>query len=193
MSAPRPALPAKLVVGFFLKERGLAGSIIDQLSDRFGALDLVSPWLPFGFTNYYTREMGEPLSRRLLCFRSLGAQDALADIKCATNQIEASFTAGRNRRVNIDPGLLSLERFVLATGKNFAHRIYLKSGIFADLTLIYRKAGFETLPWTYPDYASPQLQAYLAKIRYKYQADLKRLLSAHASDAHPSTPPRGVK
>jgi len=192
MSVPRRALPAKLVVGFILKERDLVGSIVDRLLDRFGPLDLISPWLPFDYTNYYTREMGQPLIRRLLCFKSLVAQDALAEIKCATNQIEAVFASDHRRRVNIDPGLLSLERFVLATGKNFAHRIYLTAGIFADLTLIYRKGRFETLPWTYPDYAGPQLQAYLAKIRCKYQVDLKRLRSGRPIDADPPTMPRGV-
>lgn len=186
MSEPRPALPAKLVIGFFLADRGKAGPIIDRLIERFGAPDLVSGWMAFDYTNYYMREMGKPLTRRLLGFKSLVAQDTLADIKCDTNQIEATFASGNQRLVNIDPGLLSLERFVLATGKNFAHRIYLKSGIFADLTLIYRRGSFETLPWTYPDYADPQLQEYLLKIRRKYQFDLKQLKSGRRTDYLPS-------
>jgi hypothetical protein len=77
--------------------------------------------------------------------------------------------------VNIDPGYLLLERFVLATGKNYAHRIYIGQNIYADLTLTYAKGGFQTLPWTYPDYASPEIRDFLLQVRYKYSMDLKEI------------------
>jgi hypothetical protein len=66
-----------------------------------------------------------------------------------------------------------LERFVLATGKNFSHRIYLGQGIYADLTLIYRHGEFQALPWTYPDYADQPLRRFLLSVRGKYARDLK--------------------
>ena len=165
MSVPRPPRPAKLVVGFFLHDRDLAGGIIERLEALFGPVDLVSGWLPFDFTTYYAREMGQPLYRRMIAFKPLIDQKQLPDIKHETNSVEADFVASGRRRVNIDPGYLLLERLVLGTGKNFSHRIYLRRGIYADLTLIYRKGCFETLPWTYPDYADARLQAFLTKVR----------------------------
>ena len=62
---------------------------------------------------------------------------------------------------------------MLATGKNFSHRIYLDGGIYADLTLVYTGGGFQTLPWTYPDYAERGLRAFLEQVRERYRADLK--------------------
>jgi hypothetical protein len=173
MSVPRPPQPAKLVVGFFLRQQGLAEAICERLEALFGPMDLVSRWLPFDYTDYYRREMGQPLYRRLIAFRSLIDQEALPDIKHQTNAVEGILSHDGQRQVNIDPGYLLLERFVLATGKNFSHRIYLRRGTYADLTLIYQKGRFTSLPWTYPDYADDRLQAFLNKVRRKYALDLK--------------------
>lgn len=173
MSQPRPASRAKLVVGFLVRDQELAGGIIDELGKSFGPLDLVSPWLPFDYTDYYAREMGAPLFRRLLAYKTPVAQDKLPVFKHVTNRIETHGAVAGRRRVNIDPGILLLERFVLATGKNFAHRVYLGQGIYADLTLIYRGGLFQALPWTYPDYADARLQAFLLRARHKLQRDLK--------------------
>jgi hypothetical protein len=173
MSQPRPAARAKLVIGFLVHDKALAGGVVEELGKSFGALDLVSPWLPFAFTDYYAREMGTPLYRRLVAYKRLVAQDKLPDVKHITNRIEARKTCQGCRKVNIDPGILLLERFVLATGKNFTHRIYLGQGIYADLTLIYSRGAFRTLPWTYPDYADTRQQAFLLQVRRKLQRDNK--------------------
>ena len=174
MSAPVPPRRAKLLVGFFLGRQSLAGTIIARLEELFGPVDLVSRWLPFDYTDYYTREMGRPLFRRMAAFKRLVEQEQLPDIKHLTNALEMDFTDGMRRMVNVDPGYLLLERLVLATGKNFSHRIYIGRGIYADLTLIYRRGVFESLPWTYPDYADPRLQGFLHKVRKKYAHDLKQ-------------------
>jgi hypothetical protein len=173
MSVPAPPRPAKLLVGFFLVHQALAGTILERLEDLFGPMDLVSRWFAFDYTEYYVPEMGRPLFRRIVAFKHLIDQEQLADIKHQTNAIESDLTADGRRRVNIDPGYLLLERLVLATGKNFSHRIYLRRGIYADLTLIYRKGRFESLSWTYPDYADERLQEFLFKVRKKYARDLK--------------------
>ncbi len=145
MSTPHPPLPAKLVAGLLLARRERFTSLAVEMAAAFGRIDLVSAWMPFDYTQYYAEEMGTGLFRRML---------------------------GR-RTVNIDPGILSLERFVLATGKNFTHRIYLGQGIYADLTLIYHRGAFQTLPWTYPDYADAPLQRFLLAVRAKYARDLQ--------------------
>jgi len=172
MSEPSPPKPAKLVIGFFLKEKRLGIRVVKTLTDKYGAVDLVSSWFPFNFTNYYNDEMGTPLFRRLVAFKQLIHQVSLADIKLFTNDLEHEHSIDGKRMVNIDPGYLLHERFVLATGKNFSHRIHIGKGIYADLTLIYTKGGFKPLPWTYPDYASENIMTFLKQVRKKYMVDL---------------------
>lgn len=174
MSLPQPPTPAKLIVGFFVQDKALAAGIAQELQDRLGPIDMISAWLNFDFTTYYEKEMGAPLSRRLLVFKTLVAQTELAAIKRITNAVEQTYQRQGQRRVNIDPGYLLPERFVLATGKNFTHRIYIGQGIYADLTLIYQKGAFRTLPWTYPDYADKHLIDFLTLVRKKYMRDLKQ-------------------
>ncbi len=173
MSTPHPPAPAKLVIGLFMKETPLIRPLTEMLVSRFGPLDLVSAWFDFDFTGYYAAEMDGPLYRRMLTFRNLIAQETLSEIKTVTNGIEALFVENGRRRVNIDPGYMLLERFVLASGKNFAHRIYIGRGIYADLTLIYTRGDFQPLAWTYPDYADPHMIRHLTQIRRRYAVDLK--------------------
>ena len=172
MSIPQPPTSAKLVIGIILRERKLHESIVDAFEDRFGPVDIVSQWFAFDFTQYYAEEMGKNLGRRIVSFKQLIRQDDLPDIKRFTNDLEKRYLKDEKRLVNIDPGYMLLERFVLATGKNFTHRIYIGKGIYADLTLIYSKGGFQCLPWTYPDYAQENLQKFLVKVREKYKMDL---------------------
>ena len=174
MSKPREPRPAKLVIGLFMKDRTLFKPLVAELVSEFGSLDLISPWLPFDYTAYYEQEMGSPLFRRLLAFRSLIDQLALAGVKLATNRLEDQYTGNGRRRVNIDPGYLLSERFVLASGKNFSHRIDIGQKIYADLTLIYQRGAFETLPWTYPDYADRPIISFLEKVRARYAIDIAR-------------------
>jgi hypothetical protein len=172
MSVPQTPLPAKLVIGVFTAEPKIIESLVAGFASRFGPIDLVSPWMHFNFTNYYESEMGSPLFRRVFAFKLLIAQEDLSAIKLATNQIESHYSQKRRRRVNIDPGYMLHERFVLASGKNFSHRVYIGAGIYADLTLIYQKGSFQKLPWTYPDYADQAMICFLDQVRRKYVLDL---------------------
>jgi hypothetical protein len=172
MSKPQEPKPAKLVIGLFMQDRALFEPLAAELASEFGCLDMVSPWMPFNYTTYYQQEMGTPLFRRLLAFKPLIEQLQLAAVKLTTNRLEDQYTRSGRRRVNIDPGYLLYERFVLASGKNFSHRIYIGHRIYADLTLIYRGGAFEKLPWTYPDYADRPILSFLEQVRDKYAADL---------------------
>ena len=173
MSLPQPPRPAKLIIGMFTRRKELVSAAAPMLMESFGPVDIVSPWFPFDFTDYYAREMGTPLFRRMLVFKTLIPQDALADIKLTTNALEAQFAVNGDRQINMDPGYLLMERLVLATGKNYAHRIYIGKNIYADLTLIFHRNDFQTLPWTYPDYAHDDIRNFLITVRKKYMMDLK--------------------
>ena len=72
------------------------------------------------------------------------------------------------RRINIDPGYVSDSKLILATTKDYFHRIYLNYGIYAEVTLKWRKSSFEPLEWTYPDYRSREYINILNNIRNAY-------------------------
>lgn len=174
MSVVQNPLPAKLVIGAFVKDKAALEPVAAALTARFGTMDIISAWMPFDMTEYYRAEMGAPLFRRIWAYKALIDPGVLADIKHETLALEAQLAANGRRRVNIDPGYLVPERFVLATGKNFAHRIYIGRGIYADLTLLYRYHRFETLAWTYPDYSRRDMVVFLERVRRKYMQDLGR-------------------
>jgi len=174
MSQPIAPQAAKLVIGIFTNDQQLFCPVLEGLAKLFGDIDLMSPWIPFDYTNYYEREMGSGLMRRMVAFKPLIEQNALSAIKLKTNAIEREFLNNQNRSVNIDPGFMLRERFVLATGKNFAHRIYIGDHIYADLTLIFQKGLFQPLPWTYPDYKATDMQSFLYRVRNKYIKDITK-------------------
>jgi len=172
LSKPKEPLPAKLGIGLIYQEKTAAQSGWLTVEKTWGAIDFLSEVMPFDFTGYYTEEMGWPLYRRWAFFRDLVPQDRLADIKWQALEIEKQWAFKGKRRLNLDPGLITAERLVLATGKNFSHRIYLGKGIFGDLTLIFIKGSYRPLAWTYPDYKDEQAIGMFNKIREKYLREI---------------------
>ncbi len=173
MSQPHEPAPAKLIIRFLFRDFAVQLEALRRLEVMFGPMDFLSAPAPFPYTTYYDREMGPGIRRQTAGYFDLVKPVALPDIKLGTNGLERELAAGPNRQVNIDPGILSQERFVLATGKNFTHRIYLRDGIYGDLTLMYHKGGYQPLPWTYPDYREPEFLGWLAFLRkkLKFQQD----------------------
>ncbi len=173
MSQPHEPDPVKLISSLFSPEKEILDTVVGELSEIIGLVDWISPELLFDRTKYYAREMGWPLHRRFISFSQLVPADHLVEIKLKTNGIEEQHRREGNRLVNIDPGLISPERLILATGKNYVHRVYLSKGIYADLTLIFRKGSFRSVKWTYPDYATPELIGIFNEIRKKYMEQLR--------------------
>jgi len=173
MSIPQEPKPAKLFVSVISSSAERINATLSELAADYGILDFVSPLLPFNYTDYYCAEMGKVLFRRFGSFDRLIQQEDLALIKVQTNALEDEQSEEGNRLVNIDPGYLVAERLVLASGKNYGHRIYLSKGIYADLTLIYRDKDYQPLAWTYPDYAEPRVRAWLRALRQKYLLQLR--------------------
>jgi len=173
LSIPRAPLPAALVICLFSARPEWMDAATSQLTTRFGPTLEASPPLPFTETAYYVAEFGTPLTRRILRFARLIPQDTLAQIKLDCIEVEAAQSEAGQRRVNIDPGLLTAERFILATAKNRPHRVPLASGIFADLTLIFERDSLQPLPWTYPSWRSPEIIDLLNRFRAGYIVQLK--------------------
>ena len=176
MSNPCEAEDVKLVSSLFSSQELLIEKGIQELEQLFGHTDWVSPRLLFDRTRYYEREMGWPLHRRFISFRDLVRPEDIAGIKLKTNNIENRHTQDGKRILNIDPGYVALERLVLATGKNYTHRVYLSKGIFADLTLIFNRGSFRPLEWTFKDYASPEIISLFNDVRERYKRQLRGVI-----------------
>jgi Domain of unknown function (DUF4416) len=167
--------PVKLVCGILYREEEWLNWGLDDLKDKFGDTDCYSRPIEFTYTDYYYKEMGQPLFRVLVSFSRLIDSSDLAEVKVFTNSVEERYAerAGVQRVLNIDPGYMSAAAFILATSKNFAHRIYLGMGVFAQQELLFEKKRVQTLDWTYPDYRSYEYQEILKRIREIYLKQLK--------------------
>jgi hypothetical protein len=176
MGKPKEPQSAKLfmsLIGLIASENDLFHKGLHDLCSIFGEADTISEKFPFDFTEYYTREMGKPLFRHFITFERLIPIPTLPDIKRTTNHLEEKYaTLNGNRRINIDPGYICLEHVILATTKGYTHRPYLRDGIYADLTLIYRSKSFQSLEWTYPDYRQEMVITLFNQFRKKYLEDL---------------------
>jgi hypothetical protein len=168
---------AKLFMSMITAEEEILQRGRKDLGEIFGEVDFISEALPFNFTDYYVREMGNDLFRRFITFSSLIPRTLLPEIKQQTNHLEEKYlTPAGHRKINIDPGYLCLEHVVLATTKGYAHRPYLREGIYADLTLIYRHKSYQPLEWTYPDYRQSEVIGLFNQFRNTYLEALKRRL-----------------
>jgi hypothetical protein len=177
MGKAEAAAPVKLFCGIIAAGEDLFGPVRQALEARFGEIDAESPSIPFRFTEYYAEDMGGGLIRRFVSFRDLADPGGLADVKLATNRLEEEFavssSAGPRRRVNLDPGYVTLAQVVLATTKNFGHRIYLRDGIYAEVTLNFLRHAWRAREWTYPDYRSEEYQRFFLAVRERYEAQIR--------------------
>jgi hypothetical protein len=168
MAQPKEFSPVKLICGIIYKEDALYDEVRRRLEAEWGSVDSESPPFPFDLTDYYEAEMGPGLIRRFMSFEILIAPESLPEKKIRAIQIEDLLRLERalpGRPVNIDPGYLSASALVMATAKDFAHRIPLGRGIYAHLEFLFTKTGVKTLEWTYPDLRHAPAQAYFRSVR----------------------------
>jgi len=164
----------KLIVSILAVNTRQMDAVIGQLAEYYGTPDVISALHGFHYTDYYAPEMGSTLIRRFLSFRALVRPELLPEIKTATNRIEDKQSEEARRQVNLDPGYISSAHLILATGKGYTHRPYLRRGIYADLTLVFRDRTFHPLPWTYPDYADAKQITFFNRIRQRYVTQLRQ-------------------
>jgi hypothetical protein len=161
----------KLICSILTGRAELLDMFRDALIAEYGSVDMESDLLAFDYTDYYEEEMGPDLSRKLYSFERLIDAATIADIKLRTIQIEREMTEahgiGVGRVVNYDPGYVDKPKMVLATTKDRAHRVYLRDGISAEVSLQFIKGCFEPMPMTYPDYASQEYRNFFVRVREK--------------------------
>jgi hypothetical protein len=179
MADPHPADPVLLIVAAFSRHPEALVWARERLEKRFGPVGLASEPFDFTQTEYYARTMGVGLRKLLFAFRDLIAPDRLAEIKLITNGFERELAAAGSwpepRPLNLDPGILTLGKFHLATTKDQGHRVYLRDGIFAEVTLRFHAGTFEPWPWTYADYRLPAVIAFLNDVRDWYRRQLDEI------------------
>jgi hypothetical protein len=181
MGSIRTFNPVKLFVGILVSEAGRLAEVESRLSAEYGAIDVQSPVIPFTFTDYYRRETGDQILRTFFSFERLIEADRLPGIKLWTNALEVEFAATGSssgnvqRPVNLDPGYIEHSKVILASTKNFYHRMYLGGGIFGEVTMHFRNNAWEFFPWTYPDYQSEEYRKFFLQLRVRYRSQLKSM------------------
>ena len=178
MAAIRQFNPVKLFIGVLVSHAKLIPAVEQRLSDTFGRVDHRSAVIPFDFTDYYAPEMGDIIDRVFFSFEGLIEADRLPEIKRQTNQLEdelAPLFESVKRPVNLDPGYIEQAKVILASTKNFYHRIYLEAGIFGEVTMHFKNNTFQFFPWTYPDYQSKDYQEFFLKLRHIYRSQLRTM------------------
>lgn len=162
--------PVKLFVGVLYSDEEKLSRGWGRLESLYGRVDYQSEPSPFTVTDYYEEEMGKGIYRLFLSFPSLISPEEIARIKQETNQMEEDLALEGKRRVNLDPGYMDYNKVVLASKKYNGQKIYLNSGIYADLTLYYEKGKFHPYPWSFPDFKSGQYNPIFLRIRELYKA-----------------------
>ena len=169
MADIREPEPVKLLVGMLSAFPDALAAAEAELYAEFGPVDLRTEILPHEFTDYYADEMGAPLSRVFVAYERLIDPGRLSEIKRATNAAERRLAASGRwlaaRPVNLDPGYVAPAKLVLASCKDYTHRIYLAAGVYAEPTLAYTRGRWVCYDWTYPDYRTAEYQAFFDRVR----------------------------
>lgn len=177
MGALKAVRPVKLICGIIADAPQRLDRAVATLESAISPIDITSDTWPFVWTDYYTAEMGPSLWRRFVAFSGLAEPQRLIELKHRTNRLEAELAVeyGRatdRRPVNLDPGYVGEPKLVLASTKDHSHRLYLGDGIYGEVTLRYHQQGWQSWPWTYPDYAGPTYHPFLTAVRDRLRAEL---------------------
>ena len=171
--------PVKLFVGMLSAFPEAFEAIKPCLVEALGSVDLESDQYPFEATRYYEPTMGPGLRRKFFSFKELIPPGEIARIKIMTNTLERRFAEKSRypspRPINLDPGYLTPAKIVLASTKDYSHRIYLSDGIYGEVTLTFSHGEFRATPWTYPDFQSPAYHTFFYELRHLYRVQLRSL------------------
>jgi hypothetical protein len=169
--------PVKLIIGILAADKNCLDAAVEEIAGGFGEIDFTSDIWPFTQTDYYKQQTGDSILRQFVSISALVNPGRLADIKHKTNSLEQKL-AGRlkpdlPRPVNLDPGIIEPSKLVLATTKNYSHRIYIGENMYAEVTLIYDKGKWLSMPYTYPDYAQKCYHDFFSIVRNRLVEQLK--------------------
>ena len=169
----------KLIVGMLGNSAEIFCSAETDMETLWGQIDIASEILPFTYTDYYEKQMGPRLLRKFVSFAELIDPGALASIKHQSNsleekwaQVQADQQPDVARPINLDPGYIEPSKLVLASTKNYSHRIYIGESMYAECTLSYHRGAWQSWPFSYPDYASGDYDTFLCQVRNRLMEQL---------------------
>ncbi len=169
--------PVKLIIGILAANEDALNTTIESIKDEFGDIDFKSQAWPFTQTQYYVNELGKNALRQFVSVEKLIDPGCLAVIKHKTNQMEeilaAQLSLDLPRPVNLDPGIIEPSKLILASTKNFSHRIYIGDKMYAELTLSFVKGQWKSFDYTFPDYKQGGYNKFLSKVRDRLVEQLK--------------------
>jgi hypothetical protein len=175
MSQPTPVL---LIVAIFSRYDEALAWAKTRCADGWGGVALESDQFAFEWTPYYEPSMGDDLRKLFLAFEQPVDPGRLPELKHQANVWEQEYAEQADhdvvRPLNLDPGYVTQGKLILASTKNHAHRIYLSSGIYAELTLQYRDKRWQKLPWTYPDYCQDEYHQFFTQCREYLRSRLRQ-------------------
>jgi len=177
LAEPKPFIPVKLICGIIASADRVFEETEKCLVQLYGTADHASPKFQFDFSDYYAGQMGKELQRKFLSFAELLAPEELSNIKIRTNALEKELSTKFGevpRAVNLDPGYVTRAALIMATAKDFAHRIPLNRGIYAHLEFLFRKDDIRLMDWTYPDYREKPCQRFFLEVRRTYLCQLRQ-------------------
>ncbi|MFC1501042.1 DUF4416 family protein [Elusimicrobiota bacterium] len=183
MAKPKKHSKVKLFIGLIANSDKVMTKTESIFEKKFGKINcwkstkrliFESSIVPFNFTGYYAKEMGNALLRKWVSFEKLIDPSNLSDIKLFSNKTEDHLASSGLRQINIDPGYVDTAKIVLASTKDFSHRIFLSKDIYGEITSIYKHDNYVALPWTYPDYKSETALNFFKKIREGYHSQVKK-------------------
>jgi len=170
--------PVKLIVGILASDERCLAAAREGVLGALGPADLFSEVWAFDQTDYYADELGPRVLRQFVSIEQLIDPGDLADVKHRTNEMERQLAATLAmpfpRPVNLDPGVVEPSKLILASTKNFAHRIYIGRKMYAEVTLVFDKGQWRLLPYTFPDYKRPEYHAFFSMVRSRLVERLRQ-------------------
>lgn len=169
MGQPTFHSPVLLLLAAFSHHEDALAWARQRATEAWGPVALESPRFDFRETRYYEPTMGAGLRKVFFAFARPYDPANLVDTKLETNRWEEAYAEladpAESRPLNLDPGYLTLGKLVLASTKDFAHRIYLNRGIYAEVTLYYKHHAWQHHQWTFADYRREDYQAFFSQCR----------------------------
>ncbi len=163
----------KLIIAVTFQNEQQLKDVIEYLTGEFGGIDRKTDIFTFDHTDYYEEEMGNGLFKVFLSFAELVDRGRLAEFKIISNRYEEETALEGKRTVNIDPGYIGEANLILASTKNFNHRVYLGNGIYGDCNMVFEEGEFRALPWTYADYKEEKHRGFFKEAREIYYSQLR--------------------
>ena len=170
--------PVKFIVGILAISEEILAQASELIGRQLGPVESHSEVWPFSSTKYYAKEMSETLLRQFVSLAQLGEPADIVKLKLACNSTELADARrrgrGQRRAINLDPGYITPAKLVLASTKDYSHRVYVGRGIYAEVTLQYVHGSWRSFPWSFPDYAEPRYHGFFSDVRSRLLEQLRK-------------------